>query len=97
MERNPLPAEFLGCIEQKKSLCVIEEHVAQGSAGQMISHALMSMGLHLRSFTHLCAKGYPTGLYGSQAFHRKESGLDPENVRKQIVRMSNLANSNREL
>jgi hypothetical protein len=31
-------------------------------------------------FSQLNARGYVSGLYGSQRFHRKESGLDPAAV-----------------
>ena len=31
-------------------------------------------------FTHQVARGYVSGLYGSQRFHRKECGLDPAGI-----------------
>jgi len=34
----------------------------------------------LKKFVSLHAKGYPSGLYGSQSFHQQESGLDEKNI-----------------
>jgi transketolase len=61
--------DFLG-----RSVWVVEEHVAQGSLGQM-----------LEADRHFCAKGYPSHTYGSQNFHRKECGIDAAFIREQIL------------
>ncbi len=53
---------------------VVEEHVAQGSLGQMLA-----------ADRHFCAKGYPSRTYGSQIFHRKECGIDAAFIREQIL------------
>lgn len=81
-----LPQALMQSLARGGSLCVVEEHVAHGSAGAMLAHQLMLSGSVPKSFTHLCAQGYPSGLYGSQAYHRKESGLDPESVLKAVLR-----------
>lgn len=60
------------------SITVVEEHVAQGSVGMMLAYKLG------KPIQHFCAKGYPSGRYGSQAFHRKECGLDAETILKEI-------------
>ena len=84
LEANPVPQEFLASLERKRRLCVVEEHVAQGGAGQMIAHYLLRRGIPLEVFEHVCARGYPSGNYGSQGFHRRECGLDPESLLKCI-------------
>jgi transketolase len=53
---------------------VVEEHVAQGSLGQMLA-----------ADRHFCAKGYPSHTYGSQNFHRKECGIDAAFIREQVL------------
>lgn len=74
------PAAFIQDLRQSGHLVVVEEHVAQGSAGQMIAHHLLSRGEAPRRFTHRSALGYVSGRYGSQKFHRAECGLDPESI-----------------
>jgi transketolase len=71
-----VPEEFVGDLDRSGHLIVVEEHVAQGGLGQMIGYYLLSRGIAVPRFTHHCAKGYVSGLYGSQKFHRKECGLD---------------------
>jgi len=75
-----VPADFLADVRRSQHLLVIEEHVAQGGAGQMIARHLLSIGLAPRRFATRTALGYVSGLYGSQKFHRKECGLDPESI-----------------
>ena len=53
---------------------VVEEHVAQGSLGQILA-----------ADRHFCAQGYPSHTYGSQNFHRKECGIDAAFIREQIL------------
>jgi transketolase len=80
IEADALPAGFLGDLNQSGHLFVVEEHVARGGAGQMLTHALATVGACPRRFTHRCALGYPSGRYGSQRYHRKECGLDPASI-----------------
>lgn len=75
-----IPKEFLDDLKLKRRLCVVEEHVAQGGLGQIIAHLCLSMGITLDNFRHLHALGYPSGNYGSQSFHRHESGIDPDSI-----------------
>ena len=79
---DDVPREFLDDIARSQRLVVIEEHVAQGGVGQMLGYRLMSMGHPVRSFVHGHARGYVSGLYGSQGFHREESGIDAASVLK---------------
>jgi transketolase len=75
-----IPADFLADIRRSQRLIVIEEHVAQGSAGAQLALALSCLGAVPPRFTHRFALGYPSGYYGSQNYHRKESGLDVDSI-----------------
>ncbi len=77
---DTLPPMLLTDIKQSGHLFVIEEHVAQGGAGQGLAHLLLQMGQAPAKFTHHCAVGYLSGKYGSQVYHRRESGLDPDSI-----------------
>ena len=83
-----LPSDLLVDIQQSGHLIVVEEHVSQGGAGQGLAHLLLQMGKAPARFTHRCAVGYLSGNYGSQGFHRKESGLDPDSVLALVSRRS---------
>jgi transketolase len=77
---DEIPAALMADVEQSGHLVVVEEHVAQGSAGASLVHALVRAGTAPRRFTHRFACGYPSGYYGSQLYHRQESGLDPASI-----------------
>lgn len=68
--------------ELKNSLytMIVEEHVDIGGFGAAFARLMLLEKVHLKNFIHRHAKGYPSGLYGSQNFHRKESGLDKEAI-----------------
>ena len=80
VQASEIPAAFLTELRASGQLMVVEEHVAAGGAGQMLVHALALLGESPQQFTHRTAQGYPSGRYGSQAFHRKECGLDPGSI-----------------
>jgi transketolase len=80
LDEGRMPVEFLEDVRRSRDLVVVEEHVAHGGAGEMIARVLMVMGEAPRTFTHRHALGYPSGRYGSQHFHRRECGLDPEGI-----------------
>ncbi len=71
-----LPAEFVADVEASARVVVAEEHVATGGVGERLAREFLLRGVTVRRFLHRCAVGYPTGRYGSQAFHRRECGLD---------------------
>jgi transketolase len=75
-----LPVAFVEDLHRAGHLFVVEEHVVQGGAGQMLALALAKRGATPRRFSHRCATGYPSGRYGSQRYHRKDCGLDPESI-----------------
>jgi transketolase len=74
------PAEFLIDVRRTGHLIVVEEHVLQGGVGQALGYYLASSAEPIRQFTHRFARGYVSGRYGSQRFHRLECGLDAESI-----------------
>ena len=83
-----LPQKFLKSVSKTKKLMVIEEHAENGGLGQQIISALIVNNIKPK-FKHLFAKNYPTKLYGSQAYHLKENGLDPSGIRRSYEKFSN--------
>jgi transketolase len=79
------PELLIAQIAATGRLCVIEEHVGHGGLGAMMASWILQNGIALRNFRHLHAQGYPSGLYGSQAFHRRESGLDADSIRTSVM------------
>ena len=71
-----IPDELLAHLDRAGHLFVIEEHVPHGSAGYALAAHLLGIGRAPHRFTHRCAARYPSGRYGSQHFHRRESRLD---------------------
>jgi transketolase len=67
-------------------LVVIEEHAARGGLAEHLAAALARAGVAFRLHHHHAA-GYPTGRYGSQAFHQKQSGLDFPAVQATVTRL----------
>ncbi len=80
IEINTVPKDFIRDLRRTGHLLVVEEHVAHGGVGQMLNYRLSLMGVAVKKFTHRCALGYVSGLYGSQNFHRKECGLDTKSI-----------------
>lgn len=74
------PAAFLDDLGRSGRLLVVEEHVAQGGVGRMVAAALLERGLAPPRFATRAALGYVSGRFGSQAFHRRECGLDGDSV-----------------
>jgi transketolase len=81
-----LPEEFLDDVKRGGHLIVVEEHVATGGAGQMLAAALLTAGQAPKRFSHRCAQGYVSGLYGSQNWHRRECGLDAESIVSELLK-----------
>jgi transketolase len=71
------PDEFLADLARARGLLVVEEHARQGGMGQIIASLLLEYGQMPRHFASRTAQGYVSGRYGSQKFHRTESGIDP--------------------
>ena len=76
LSEETFPEPLKARLANGSPLLVIEEHREHGGVGMSLAHLLMKTGLAPGRFRTLCARGYPSGRYGSQAFHRRESGLD---------------------
>lgn len=83
-DEKTIPNEFMKDLRISDHLIIVEEHVAHGGVGEMMSRCLLLNGEAPRQFNHYCAQGYLSGYYGSQNFHRKESGLTVENILKKL-------------
>ncbi len=77
---DEIPPALLDDIQRSGHLVVVEEHVIEGGVGQALAHALLLCGAAPKRFSHRYALGYPSGFYGSQNYHRKECGLDPQSI-----------------
>lgn len=82
---NPPPDALVEALRRSGRLCVVEEHVAQGGLGQGLAAWCLERSIPVTGFRHLHALGYPSGTYGSQGFHRRESGLDAEAIRAALL------------
>jgi transketolase len=71
-----IPQPLLEAIAGSPVLGLVEEHVAEGGFGQQFVHALALQGWRIPTLLHAHARGYPSGRYGSQNWHRRECGLD---------------------
>ncbi|MBI2064703.1 MAG: transketolase [Candidatus Yanofskybacteria bacterium] len=86
MPLDKLPLELIKSIRRTRKVIVLEEHVSRGGLAENLSLLLLKNNV-LCKLTSLCAKGYPNGLYGSQAYHQKISGLDPNSIAKEITKL----------
>lgn len=68
-----------------KKLFIIEEHVAAGGLGMHVALAMARLGIQVSSFAQRYALGYPTGRFGSQAFHRAQCGLDVNGIHAMVL------------
>jgi transketolase len=84
----PPPQALVVQIKAAGRLCVVEEHVSHGGLGAMLSAWILESGIGMRGFRHLHAHGYPSGRYGSQDFHRQESGLDADSIRNAVLALA---------
>lgn len=82
-----LSEELLASIAATQKVIVVEEHVERGGLGEHILALLAKKALNNISFVSLHAKGYPGKLYGDQAFHQEESGLDPKSIKTIISQL----------
>jgi transketolase len=83
-----LPEELRRSLLKTKKLLVIEEHVQRGGLAENLAYLLLSDQISVR-FQHCCALGYPNNRYGSQGYHWKVSGLDPESLARVIQELLN--------
>ncbi len=82
-----LSDQLLQSISASKKVIVVEEHVERGGLGEHILSLLAKRGINDISYISLHAKGYPNKLYGSQAYHQQESGLDAAGIQRTISQL----------
>lgn len=70
-----VPAPVVERIRATGRLLTLEEHLPTGGLGASVAHALLGKLTGPLRFQSLCANGYPSGRYGSQAWHLEENGL----------------------
>jgi transketolase len=85
LHADDIPADFISSLRNSPGLWVVEEHVTQGSFGRMVASWVLEGSFPMRDFRHFAAKGYPSGRFGSQAFHRKENGIDGESILQALL------------
>jgi transketolase len=84
-EAVPTPQVLLDSLAAAPALGLIEEHVAQGGFAQRLLHELALRGQSTPALLHAHARGYPSGRYGSQTWHRQECGLDVASILAQLA------------
>lgn len=82
---SELSPDLTDSLKNCKKLIVLEEHVARGGLGEHLSWHMMRQGIAVPEFIHRHAVGYPDGLYGSQHYHQKISGLSVESVQSLLL------------
>ena len=80
MPLNELPDAMTGSINRSKKILTVEEHISIGGLGSTVSLLVNELSLPVNKFISLHAEGYPGGLYGSQGYHQKLSGLDEASI-----------------
>jgi transketolase len=75
-----VPQQFHADLTRARRLLVVEEHVFQGGVAQNLAATMLASGNVPERFSSRTAQGYLSGRYGSQRFHRRESGLDPASI-----------------
>ncbi len=85
--RFNMPDEIVFRLGQGAAVVVVEEHRARGGLGSILAREILLAGLRPVAFRHLFALGYPSGRYGSQQFHRRESGLDANGIRASVTEL----------
>lgn len=74
-ETKDFPEALFDRVANTSWTLICEEHVAAGGLGSSFALAALETGKLPRRFVHRHALGYPGKCYGSQEYHRRESGL----------------------
>ncbi len=80
LEDTPPPIELLEQLARAKAVVVAEEHVRQGGFASELALHMSSRGLSVPHIRHLHALAHTYSSYGSQAFLRAKSRLDPASL-----------------
>lgn len=87
MPLTEISPELKKSLKKTGQLVIIEEHVSRGGLAENLALLLAKNQLFCR-IEHVCAQGYPNGLYGSQSYHHKICQLDPLSLAKLLKRLS---------
>jgi transketolase len=82
-----ISSELRASIEKTGRVLVLEEHVERGGLAEHLALLLLKERLAPRLESR-SARGYPSGKYGSQGWHQKESGLDTASLQALIAELS---------
>ena len=74
------PLEFFDDLDRSRLLVAVEEHVAAGGMGQAMAALLLFNSRSPKRFIHLHTPNDTPSRYGSQKYHRRGCGIDPESV-----------------
>jgi len=85
------PEALLDAIANAPALGVVEEHIAHGGFGEQFLYSLALLGAALPPVVHAHARGYPSGRYGSQTWHRHECGLDAPAILRSVAERAAVA------
>lgn len=72
---SDIPDDLAESIARVRRVVTVEEHYGQCGLNEALASLLMRKGLGNIHYRSVWAAGYPTGRYGSQAWHLEESGL----------------------
>ena len=82
-----LSKDIIKSIQKTKKVLIVEEHVQRGGIAENLSLLMLRNGLSPK-VKNLFALGYPNGKYGSQKYHQKLCGLDPESISKTLKELT---------
>ena len=82
-----IPHDFVLAVANSKRVLSLEEHYRAGGLAESLGVFLANIPGGCRSFTALCAQGYPSGLYGSQKWHQEENGLVGLKLRDSLLEL----------
>lgn len=74
-------------IKKSGKILVVEEHVQRGGLGEYLLGLLVKNKIKFDEFEMINAQGYTSKLYGNQAFHQEESGLDINSLKSTISKL----------
>lgn len=79
--------EFELSLRKTGRLLVLEEHVQEGGLASSLSVKLLQKGIQVKGFKSSSAVNYPNNLYGDQAYHQQQSGLDGKSIINDIIKL----------
>ncbi len=74
-------------IKKTGNVLIIEEHVQRGGLAEHLALLILKEGVTC-TVANLSSQGYPGGKYGSQAYHQRENGLDPDSIAQRLQELT---------